>query len=92
MESKTTWILLLDEATSALDSVTESLIKDSLTELMRGKTTIVIAHRLSTLLNMDRILVFEQGKIIEDGTHNELLAKEGHYKKLWSAQVSGFIP
>jgi len=85
-------ILILDEATSQLDSVTESYIQDSLWELMQGKTTIVIAHRLSTLLHMDRILVFDKGKIMEDGTHNDLLAKGGLYKTLWDAQVGGFLP
>lgn len=85
-------ILLLDEATSALDSVTEALIKDSLAELMEGKTTIIIAHRLSTLLHMNRILVFDQGKILEDGTHEQLIEKQGLYKTLWDAQVGGFIP
>lgn len=93
-------ILILDEATSQLDSVTESLIQESLWELMHGhdeasgeggKTTIVIAHRLSTLLDMDRILVFDKGKIVEDGTHSELLAKAGLYKHLWDAQVGGFL-
>ena len=58
---------------------------------MQNKTTIVIAHRLSTLLHMDRILVFDQGKIVEDGTHSELLAKGGLYKNLWDAQVGGFL-
>ncbi|MGL9726020.1 MAG: ABC transporter ATP-binding protein [Wolbachia sp.] len=85
-------ILILDEATSQLDSVTESDIQKSLWKLMQGKTTIVIAHRLSTLLHMDRILVFDQGKIIEDGTHQELLDKNGMYKTLWNAQVGGFLP
>lgn len=84
-------ILILDEATSQLDSVTESLIQESLWELMQNKTTIVIAHRLSTLLHMDRILVFDKGKIVEDGTHSELLAKAGLYKHLWDAQVGGFL-
>lgn len=84
-------ILILDEATSQLDSVTESLIQESLWELMQNKTTIVIAHRLSTLLHMDRILVFDKGKIVEDGTHNELLARGGLYKHLWDAQVGGFL-
>lgn len=84
-------ILILDEATSQLDSITESLIQESLQQLMQGKTTIVIAHRLSTLLYMDRILVFDKGKIVEDGTHNELLAKWGVYKILWDAQVGGFL-
>lgn len=85
-------ILILDEATSQLDSVTESYIQESLWEAMQGKTTIVIAHRLSTLLHMDRILVFDKGKIVEDGTHKELLTKSGLYKTLWEAQVGGFLP
>lgn len=85
-------ILILDEATSQLDSVTEQLIQESLWDLMQNKTTIVIAHRLSTLLQMDRILVFKQGKIVEDGTHKELVAKNGLYKTLWDAQVGGFLP
>lgn len=84
-------ILILDEATSQLDSVTETLIQSSLWQLMQNKTTIVVAHRLSTLLHMDRILVFEQGKIIEDGDHKELLAKNGLYKTLWNAQVGDFL-
>lgn len=92
-------ILILDEATSQLDSVTENLIQESVWNLMQnssrnengGKTTLVIAHRLSTLLNMDRILAFDKGKIEEDGTHTELLAKNGVYKKLWDAQVGGFL-
>ena len=85
-------ILILDEATSQLDSVTERDIQDSLWDLMQGKTTIVIAHRLSTLLHMDRILVFDSGKIVEDGTHDELLKQGGLYKTLWDAQVGGFLP
>lgn len=85
-------ILILDEATSQLDSVIEKYIQDSLWQLMQGKTTIVIAHRLSTLLRMDRILVFDRGKIVEDGTHAYLLAKKGLYKRLWDAQVGGFLP
>lgn len=85
-------LLMLDEATSQLDSLTETLIQDSLWQLMQDKTTLVIAHRLSTLLRMDRILVFEQGQIVEDGTHEELLRKGSHYKKLWDAQVGGFLP
>lgn len=72
--------------------MTESNIQESLWELMQDKTTIVIAHRLSTLLHMDRILVFDQGKIVEDGTHQELLDKNGMYKTLWDAQVGGFLP
>lgn len=84
-------ILILDEATSQLDSVTEQLIQESLWSLMEGKTTIVVAHRLSTLLHMDRILVFDKGNIVEDGTHTALLAKDGLYKTLWDAQVGGFL-
>jgi ATP-binding cassette subfamily B protein len=85
-------ILILDEATSQLDSVTEKLIQDSLWTLMQGKTTIVIAHRLSTLLQMDRILVFDQGKIVEEGAHRELITRSGLYKTLWDAQSGGFLP
>lgn len=85
-------ILILDEATSQLDSVTEGNIQESLWELMQDKTTIVVAHRLSTLLHMDRIIVFDQGKIVEDGTHSELLNNKGLYKTLWDAQVGGFLP
>ena len=84
-------ILILDEATSQLDSITENLIQESLTNLIKGKTTIVIAHRLATLKNMDRILVFDQGKIVEDGSHQDLLDLKGTYKKLWDSQVGGFI-
>jgi ATP-binding cassette subfamily B protein len=84
-------ILILDEATSQLDSVAESGIQETLWELMQDKTTIVVAHRLSTLLHMDRILVFDQGKIVEDGSHSELLSMRGLYKTLWDAQVGGFL-
>lgn len=85
-------ILILDEATSQLDSITEQYIQESLHDLMINKTTIVIAHRLSTLLNMDRILVFDKGRIVEDGSHKELLKSGGLYKNLWKSQVGGFIP
>lgn len=87
-------ILILDEATSALDTPTEQLIQESLNEVLEtsNATTIVIAHRLSTLLHMDRILVLDQGKIVEDGTHQELLDKNGMYKTLWDAQIGGFLP
>jgi ATP-binding cassette subfamily B protein len=85
-------ILFLDEATSQLDSMTERDIQDSLWTLMQDKTTIVIAHRLSTLLHMDRILVFDRGKIVEDGTHEQLLNNTGLYKTLWDTQVGGFLP
>ena len=85
-------ILILDEATSQLDSLTEANIQDSLWELMQTKTTLIIAHRLSTLLHMDRILVFDKGHIVEDGSHAELLKQGGLYKTLWDAQVGGFLP
>ena len=85
-------ILILDEATSALDSVTEKYIKESLSELIKGRTTIVIAHRLSTLLDVDRILVFKSGKIVEEGTHAGLLDNNGHYAMLWNMQAGGFLP
>lgn len=85
-------ILVLDEATSQLDSVTEKQIQQSLKILMKGKTTLVIAHRLSTLLHMDRILVFGDQGIVQDGSHKELLSQEGTYKDMWNAQVGGFLP
>lgn len=85
-------ILILDEATSSLDSITEQFIQDSLERLMQNRTTIVIAHRLSTLTKMDRILVFDQGKVVEEGTHSELTAKEGHYARMWKMQSGGFLP
>lgn len=85
-------ILILDEATSALDSVTEKLIQESLHNLMRNKTTIVVAHRLSTLINMDRILVFNKGKIIEDGNQETLMQNNGHFAQLWNMQTNGFLP
>jgi ATP-binding cassette subfamily B protein len=85
-------ILILDEATSALDSVTEKYTQDSLDKLMANRTTIVVAHRLSTLSKMDRILVFDSGKIIEEGSHQELLNKKGHYAHMWHMQAGGFLP
>lgn len=85
-------ILILDEATSALDSVTEREIQEGLEHLMKENTTIVIAHRLSTLSGMDRILVFKDGKIVEDGTHQELLLSGGHYARMWEMQAGGFLP
>ena len=85
-------ILILDEATSSLDSVTEKKIQESLDYLMKDRTTIVIAHRLSTLYTMDRILVFKDGQIIEEGTHEKLLELNGHYTQLWHMQAGGFLP
>ncbi|MBD5389006.1 ABC transporter ATP-binding protein [bacterium] len=84
-------ILLLDEATSALDSETEDKIQQSLAGLMQNRTTIAIAHRLSTLQQMDRIIVMDQGRIVEVGTHDDLLARRGLYHSLWSRQYSGFM-
>lgn len=85
-------ILILDEATSSLDSESEALIQDALTKLMEGKTVIAIAHRLSTVMKMDRIIVVENGKVAMSGTHADLLARDGGlYKKLWEIQAGGFI-
>ncbi len=81
-------ILILDEATSALDSETESVIQEALSNLIRGRTTIVIAHRLSTIQNCDRIFVLDQGRIIEEGTHSELLEREGRYSRFHRIQFS----
>ncbi|HYH36171.1 MAG TPA: ATP-binding cassette domain-containing protein, partial [Candidatus Saccharimonadales bacterium] len=84
-------ILVLDEATSALDSESEVLIQDALWKLMESRTAIVIAHRLSTIQKMDRIIVLEGGKIIEQGSHKELLGRNGTYARLWTHQSGGFI-
>ncbi len=84
-------ILVLDEATSALDSEVEAAIQDSLGTLMEGKTVIAIAHRLSTIARMDRLVVMDGGRIVETGTHAELVARGGLYARLWARQTGGFI-
>jgi ATP-binding cassette subfamily B multidrug efflux pump len=84
-------ILILDEATSALDSEVEAAIQESLFALMEGKTVIAIAHRLSTLTQMDRLVVLDKGQIIDTGSHGELVAREGIYADLWNRQSGGFL-
>ncbi|MBL0941982.1 MAG: ABC transporter ATP-binding protein [Alphaproteobacteria bacterium] len=85
-------ILILDEATSALDSVTEKLIQESLKDLMKNCTTLIIAHRLSTLADMDRVLVFDKGQVIEDGSVQELTKRKGYFARMWKMQSHGFLP
>lgn len=85
-------IIILDEATSALDSLTEKMIQEGLEQLLTGKTSIVIAHRLSTIAHLDRILVFENGEVLEEGTHEELLLHNGRYAEMWQMQAGGFLP
>ncbi|AZV80040.1 ABC transporter ATP-binding protein [Parasedimentitalea marina] len=84
-------ILLLDEATSALDSEVEAIIQQTLYGMMEGKTVIAIAHRLSTIAQMDRILVLDQGRIVEEGSHDDLLAAQGQYAQFWARQSGGFL-
>jgi len=84
-------ILVLDEATSALDSEVEAAIQSQLDHLMQGKTVIAIAHRLSTIAAMDRLVVLDRGRIIEEGTHAELIEKGGVYAQLWARQSGGFL-
>ncbi|TIV21542.1 MAG: ABC transporter ATP-binding protein, partial [Mesorhizobium sp.] len=81
--------LILDEATSALDSEAEAAIQENLYKLMQGKTVIAIAHRLSTIAAMDRLVVMDKGRIIEEGSHEELVAKGGLYAQLWQRQSGG---
>ncbi|MEV5413307.1 ABC transporter ATP-binding protein [Thermopolyspora sp. NPDC052614] len=84
-------ILLLDEATSALDSESEILVQEALWHLMRGRTALVVAHRLSTVVRMDRLVVLSQGRVVEQGTHTELLQEQDHYARLWHHQSGGFL-
>ncbi|MFY9385052.1 MAG: ATP-binding cassette domain-containing protein, partial [Dethiobacteria bacterium] len=85
-------ILILDEATSALDSETEAMIQDALFKLSQNRTTLVIAHRLATVRRAHRILVLTDDGIVEEGTHAQLLEKDGYYARLYRAQFAGFIP
>jgi ATP-binding cassette, subfamily B, bacterial len=84
-------ILVLDEATSALDSEVEASIQDALAKVMQGKTVLAIAHRLSTIAAMDRIIVMDRGRIVETGSHADLLAQGGLYARYWNRQSGGFI-
>ncbi|MCL2889387.1 MAG: ABC transporter ATP-binding protein, partial [Eggerthellaceae bacterium] len=84
-------ILVLDEATSALDSESEKLIQDALRNLMEGRTSIVVAHRLSTVASLDRIIVLREGEIVEDGSHAQLIKAGGEYAQLWSRQSGAFL-
>jgi ATP-binding cassette subfamily B protein len=85
-------ILVLDEATSSLDSESEALIQEALWSLLTNRTAVVIAHRLSTVRRMDRLVILERGRVAEDGTHDELLRRSGIYAALWAQQSGGFLP
>ncbi|MEM1990415.1 MAG: ABC transporter ATP-binding protein, partial [Candidatus Bathyarchaeia archaeon] len=82
-------IIILDEATSSVDPYTESILQEALKKLLRGRTCIIIAHRLSTTFLADRVIVLDKGKIVEEGTHEELLMKGGLYAKLYELQIGG---
>ena len=84
-------VLVLDEATSALDSESEKMVQDALATLMRGRTCIVVAHRLSTVASLDRIVVLADGKVVEDGPHAELIEAGGEYAHLWARQTGAYL-
>jgi ATP-binding cassette subfamily B protein/ATP-binding cassette subfamily B multidrug efflux pump len=85
-------VLILDEATSALDSEVEAAIQENLFKLMENKTVIAVAHRLSTIAALDRLIVLDEGRIVEEGTHDQLIARGGLYAQLWKRQSGGFLP